>query len=65
MDLGTSTKKLKQQNYQIKRYIILHKFIYGFAFIYPNQIENLEKYGWLTLINLIKTTIFKIYLKYI
>ena len=31
--------------------MIPYKFTYSFAFVHPNQIENLEKYGWLTLID--------------
>lgn len=42
---------LEQQNYCVERYMILHKSTYGFVFIHPFQIENLEKHGWLTLID--------------
>ncbi|RHZ77859.1 hypothetical protein Glove_170g31 [Diversispora epigaea] len=42
---------LEQQKYQVERYMISNKFTHGFVFIHQKQIENLEKYGWLTLID--------------
>ncbi|RHZ75272.1 hypothetical protein Glove_216g134 [Diversispora epigaea] len=51
LDICDSIFFLEQQNYQVERYMIPHKFTYGFAFVHLDQIENLEKYGWLTLID--------------
>ncbi|RHZ73635.1 hypothetical protein Glove_230g147 [Diversispora epigaea] len=42
---------LEQKKYQVEHYMISNKFTHGFVFIYQKQIENLEKYGWLTLID--------------
>ncbi|RHZ82220.1 hypothetical protein Glove_110g102 [Diversispora epigaea] len=42
---------LEQQKYQVESYMISNKFTHGFVFIHQKQIENLEKYGWLTLID--------------
>ncbi|RHZ85353.1 hypothetical protein Glove_66g168 [Diversispora epigaea] len=42
---------LEQKKYRVERYMISNKFTHGFVFIHQKQIENLEKYGWLTLID--------------
>ncbi|RHZ58975.1 hypothetical protein Glove_366g25 [Diversispora epigaea] len=42
---------LEQHKYYIERFFISHKSTNGFVFIHPNQIPNLEKFGWLSLID--------------
>ncbi|RHZ47925.1 hypothetical protein Glove_564g10 [Diversispora epigaea] len=47
---------LEQKKYRVERYMISNKFTHGFIFIHQKQIENLEKYGWLTFIDSIHKT---------
>ncbi|RHZ85584.1 hypothetical protein Glove_64g118 [Diversispora epigaea] len=51
LDIQESIFFLKNQKYLVERYMISHKSTHGFVFMHPNQIKNLEKYGWLTLID--------------
>ncbi|RHZ86875.1 hypothetical protein Glove_43g65 [Diversispora epigaea] len=50
-DIRESIFFLEQHKYYVERFFISHKSTNGFVFIHPNQIPNLEKFGWLSLIN--------------
>ncbi|RIB24864.1 hypothetical protein C2G38_2167451 [Gigaspora rosea] len=43
--------KYKEQKYKVERYSISHNSSHGLIFINQSQIKNLEKFGWLTLID--------------
>ncbi|GES99088.1 hypothetical protein GLOIN_2v1777773 [Rhizophagus clarus] len=51
LDIQETIIFLKKQGYLVERYEVIHKPTSGFVFIHPNQINNLEQYGWLTLID--------------
>ncbi|CAB4431785.1 unnamed protein product [Rhizophagus irregularis] len=51
LDIQETIIFLKKQGYLVERYEVIHKPTSGFVLIYPNQINNLEQYGWLTLID--------------
>ncbi|RHZ57425.1 hypothetical protein Glove_388g20 [Diversispora epigaea] len=51
LDIQESIFFLENQKYLVERYMISHKSTHDFVFMHPNQIKNLEKYGWLTLID--------------
>ncbi|RIB14288.1 hypothetical protein C2G38_2195574 [Gigaspora rosea] len=51
LDIQESISFLEQQKYKVERYSIPHNSSMGLVFINQNQIKNLEKYGWLTLID--------------
>ena len=51
LDICETISFLKEQGYQVERYKITHQPTDGFVFVQPNQINNLEQYGWLTLID--------------
>ena len=51
LDIQDSIFFLKNQEYLVEYYEISHLSTYGFVFIHPKQLKNLEQYGWLTLID--------------
>ncbi|GBC28737.2 riboflavin-specific deaminase [Rhizophagus irregularis DAOM 181602=DAOM 197198] len=60
LDLGESVKELRRKEvtnikykvqYLVEYYEISHLSTYGFVFMHPKQLKNLEQHGWLTLID--------------
>ena len=50
-DIRDAISFLKEQGYLVEFYEVSHLSTYGFVFIHPNQLKNLEQHGWLTLID--------------
>jgi MULE transposase domain len=50
-DIKEAISFLKNKEYLVNYYEISHQSTYGLVFIHPNQLRNLEQYGWLTLID--------------
>ncbi|PKY62263.1 hypothetical protein RhiirA4_432418 [Rhizophagus irregularis] len=51
LDIQDSIFFLKNQEYLVEYYEISHLSTYGFVFMHPKQLKNLEQHGWLTLID--------------
>ena len=51
LDIQDSIFFLKNQEYLVEYYEISYLSTYGFVFMHPKQLKNLEQYGWLTLID--------------
>ncbi|RHZ51825.1 hypothetical protein Glove_469g15 [Diversispora epigaea] len=51
LDIEESVVFFKNQEYQVERFQILHRSSHGFVFAHPNQLEKLQHFGWLTLID--------------
>ncbi|CAB4490569.1 unnamed protein product [Rhizophagus irregularis] len=51
LDIREAISFLEKEEYLVNYYEIPHLSIYGFVFIHPDHIKNLEQHGWLTLID--------------
>ncbi|CAB4421298.1 unnamed protein product [Rhizophagus irregularis] len=51
LDIQDSIFFLKNQEYLVEYYEISYLSTYGFVFMHPKQLKNLEQHGWLTLID--------------
>jgi hypothetical protein len=51
LDIREAISFLEKQEYLVNYYEIPHLSTFGFVFVHPNHIKNLEQYGWLTLID--------------
>ncbi|RHZ67799.1 hypothetical protein Glove_299g65 [Diversispora epigaea] len=51
LDIEESVVFFKNQEYQVEHFQILYRSSHGFVFAHPNQLEKLQHFGWLTLID--------------
>ena len=51
LDIREAISFLENQGYLVERYEIPDLSTYGFVFMHPNHLKNLEQHGWLTLID--------------
>ncbi|PKY61079.1 hypothetical protein RhiirA4_431576 [Rhizophagus irregularis] len=51
LDIREAISFLEKEEYLVNYYEIPHLSTYGFVFIHPDHIKNLEQHGWLTLID--------------
>ncbi len=50
-DISQSVSYLMEKGYHVESFNISHKSTKGIVFMHPNQLEKLQRYGWLTLID--------------
>ncbi|CAG8571756.1 15275_t:CDS:2, partial [Cetraspora pellucida] len=50
-DIQDAISFLKKEGYQVESYKTSHQSTSGFVFAHPKQLEKLQRYGWLTLID--------------
>ncbi|PKC51842.1 hypothetical protein RhiirA1_482862, partial [Rhizophagus irregularis] len=51
LDIREAISFLKNRGYLVERYEIPDLSTYGFIFMHPNHLKNLEQHGWLSLID--------------
>ncbi len=51
LDIQDAISFLEKQEYLVEYYEISHLSTFGFVFVHPKQLKNLEQHGWLTLID--------------
>ncbi len=51
VDIREAISFLREQEYLVEYYEISYLSTYAFVFAKPNQLKNLERHGWLTLID--------------
>jgi len=50
-DIRDTTSFLEKEGYQVELFRIHHQSTRGFVFAHPKQLEKLQRYGWLTLMD--------------
>jgi hypothetical protein len=51
LDIREAISFLENRGYMVERYEIPDLSTYGFVFMHPNHLKNLERHGWLSLID--------------